>query len=209
MGLAMLGSSTIATAQGDNNDFDFANITCPADVTIECGQNINDPDLTGLPSIQLFVGAGYTFVKSDATISSSSCETVVARTWTAELEELGGSLGSVSCTQIITVRDTQGPVISGVTSPINVQCLSQVPGVNSGVTAVDACSGPEAVTSFQSAAGTPLNRCNLNTALGLGADWSFWLEELHDLGYTSSDYFHFVAPGGTLEEYADSTAHIF
>lgn len=209
MGLAMLGSSTIATAQGDNNFFDFANITCPADVTIECGQNINDPDLTGLPSIQLFVGAGYTFVKSDATISSSSCETVVARTWTAELEELGGSLGSVSCTQIITVRDTQGPVISGVTSPINVQCLSQVPGLSSGVTATDACSGPEAVTAFQSAAGTPLNRCNLNTALGLGADWSFWLEELHDLGYTSSDYFHFVAPGGTLEEYADSTAHIF
>ena len=53
MGLAMLGSSTIATAQGDNNSFDYANITCPADVTIECGQNINDPDLTGLPSIQL------------------------------------------------------------------------------------------------------------------------------------------------------------
>ena len=107
----MLGSSTIASAQGGGNAFDFANITCPDDVTIECGQNINDPDLTGLPSIEVFVGAGYTFVKSDATISTSSCETVVARTWTAELEEFGGSIGSVSCTQIITVRDTQGPVI--------------------------------------------------------------------------------------------------
>lgn len=209
MGLAMLGSSAIATAQGDNNDFDYANITCPSDVIVECGQNINDVDVTGVPTVQLLVGAGYDLVHSDATISSTNCQTVIARTWTANLNELGGSLGSVSCTQIITVRDTQGPVISGVTSPINVQCLSQVPGLSSSATAVDACSGPEAVTSFQSAAGTPLNSCNLNTALGLGADWSFWLEELHDLGYTSSDYFHFIAPGGTLEEYADGTAHVF
>ena len=207
MGLAMLGSSTIAFAQGD--EFNLANITCPSDVIVECGQNINDIDVTGAPTVQLFVGASYDLVHSDVTISSSSCQTVIARTWTANLDELGGSLGSVSCTQIITVRDTQGPVISGVTSPINVQCLSEVPGVSSGVTAVDACSGPEAVTSFQSASGTPLNRCNLTTALGLGADWSFWLEELHTLGYTSSDYFNFVAPGGTIEEYTDGTAHIF
>jgi hypothetical protein len=206
---SVLGVILFSLANSSSAQVTDVFITCPNDVIIECGQNINDVNITGAPTVEALVGVGYTFVNSDVTISTTNCQTVIARTWTALLNELGFPAGSVSCTQIITVRDTQGPVISGVTSPINVQCLSQAPGVSSGVTAVDACSGPEAVTSFQSAAGTPLNRCNLTTALGLGADWSFWLEELHDLGYTSSDYFNFVAPGGTLEEYADSTAHIF
>lgn len=199
----MLALTSSASAQ------ELYTITCPPDVTVECGQDIDDPNITGVPTIELLIGAGYNFVSSDAVISSTDCQTVIARTWTALVEELGFPVGSVSCTQIITVRDTQGPVISGVTSPINVQCISQAPGVSPGVTANDACSGNVPVTSFTSAAGTPLNRCTLTTALGPGVDWGFWLMELFEAGYISSPYFVFTAPGGTLEEYADGTAHVF
>jgi len=204
LGLALLGAANSASAQADN----YATITCPADVTIECGQNVNDYDLTGTPSVQLLVGASYDVVSSDALISSDDCTTVIARTWTAELNELGGSLGSVSCTQIITVNDTQAPVLSGVPASTTVDCVDAVPAASSSVTAVDACNGPVPVSAFQSAAGSTINSCTLTTAFGPGADWSIWLMELADLGLVSSPYFHFQAPGGTFEEYADNTARL-
>jgi len=204
LGLALLGTATTLNAQAS----EIASITCPSDVTIECGQDINNYDLTGTPSVQMFVGGGYDLVSSDATISTNACTTVIARTWTAELEELGGSLGSVSCTQVITVRDTQAPVISGVPAPITVDCVDDAPAASTSVTAVDACNGPVTVTSFQSAAGSLISTCALTTAFGPGADWSVWLMELADLGYITSPYFHFQAPGATFEQYADNTAHL-
>jgi hypothetical protein len=204
LGLALLGSATTLNAQAS----EIASITCPPDVIIECGQDINNYDLTGTPTVQMLVGGGFDLVSSDATISSDDCTSVIARTWTAELEELGGSLGSVSCTQVITVRDTQAPVISGVPAPITVQCVDAVPAPSTSVTAMDACSGMLPVTSFQSAAGSLISSCTLTTAFGPGADWSVWLMELADLGYISSPYFHFQAPGATLEQYADNTAHL-
>jgi hypothetical protein len=201
LGLALLGTASEASAQ-------LAIITCPSDVTIECGQDINNYDITGTPTVEMLVGGGFDLVSSDAVISTNACTSVIARTWTAELEELGGSLGSVSCTQVITVNDTQAPVISGVPAPITVQCVDAVPAPSTTVTAVDACSGVLPVTSFQSAAGSLINSCTLTTAFGPGADWSIWLLELADLGYISSPYFNFQAPGATFEEYADNTAHL-
>lgn len=201
LGLALLGAASEASAQ-------LATINCPSDVTIECGQNIQDYDLTGIPSVQLLVGASYDVVSSDAIVSSDDCTTVIARTWTAELNELGGSLGSVSCTQVITVRDTQAPVISGVPAGVTVDCIDAVPAPSTSVTAVDACNGSVPVTSFQSAAGSLISSCTLTTAYGPGSDWSIWLLGLADLGLVSSPYFHFQAPGATFEQYADNTAHL-
>lgn len=197
----MLGAANEASAQ-------YAIITCPADVTIECGQSIQDLDLTGTPTVQLLVGASYDLFRSDATISSDDCTSVIARTWTAELNELGGSLGSVSCTHLITVRDTQGPVISGVPSTVTVDCVDAVPAPSTTVTALDACSGASAVTSFQSAAGSLISSCTLTTAFGPGTDWSVWLMGLAEQGLVSSPYFNFQAPGATFEQYADNTAHL-
>jgi len=201
LGLALLGAASEASAQ-------LATINCPSDVTIECGQNIHDYDLTGMPSVQLLVGASYDVVSSDATLSSDDCTTVIARTWTAELNELGGSLGSVSCTQVITVRDTQAPVIGGVPANVTVDCVDAVPAPSTSVTAVDACVGSVPVTSFQSASGSLISSCTLTTAFGPGTDWSIWLFGLAEQGLVSSPYFNFQAPGATFEQYADNTAHL-
>ena len=204
LGLALLATATQLSAQTG----ELATITCPSDITLECGQNLQDYDLTGLPTVQLFVGASYDLVSSDATLSSNDCTTVIARTWSAELNELGGSLGAVSCTQVITVVDTQAPVISGVPSNITVDCVDAVPAASTAVTAEDACSGSAPVSSFQSATGSVSSTCNLTTAFGPGADWSIWLMELAELGYVSSPYFHFQAPGASFEQFADNTARI-
>ncbi len=204
LGLAMLGSVNSAFAQVNN----LASISCPDDITIECGQNIQNLSITGTPSVQLFVGASFDLVSSDAVISSNDCATTIARTWTAELNELGSSLGSVSCVQVITILDTQPPVISGIPESTTVDCVDDVPAQSTSVTAFDACSGAAEVTSFQSAAGSTINTCTLTTAFGPGADWSIWLMELADLGFVSSPYFHFQAPGGTFQEYADNTARL-
>jgi len=123
LGLAMLGSVNSAFAQVNN----LASISCPDDITIECGQNIQNLSITGTPSVQLFVGASFDLVSSDAVISSNDCATTIARTWTAELNELGSSLGSVSCVQVITILDTQPPVISGIPESTTVDCVDDVP----------------------------------------------------------------------------------
>ena len=204
LGLALLTSATNLNAQAT----DYATISCPSDATIECGQNIQDYDLTGIPSVQLLVGASYDLVSSDAVVSSNDCTTVIARTWTAELNELGGSLGSVSCTQIITVRDTQAPVISGIPVGVTVDCIDAIPAPSTSVTAVDACAGSVPVTSFQSASGSLISSCTLTTAFGPGTDWSIWLFGLAEQGLVSSPYFNFQAPGATFEQYADNTAHL-
>ena len=200
----MLGLSATSFAQ-DNN---LGSMLCPDDVTIECGQDINDLDLTGSPTVTLLVGAGYDLVSSDVVVSSNDCQTVVARTWTAQLNELGGSIGTLVCTQVITVADNTGPVLSGVPAASTVACIDDVPAASSSVTALDACSGSSAVSSFVSATGTPLTRCTLSTAFGPGADWAVWLPSLSSAGYTAGANYVFSAAGGVFEQYSDNTAHL-
>ena len=98
-------------------------INCPADALIECGQNMFDFDITGYPTLNnTYAGANITF--SDALISSGNCNVIYARTWSASFSHCanGFVVSSAQCTQIITVRDTQGPVMNGYQPTITVQC---------------------------------------------------------------------------------------
>jgi hypothetical protein len=184
----------------------LATLTCPSDVVLECGQDINNFDLTGYPSFTIYVGAGHSLNFSDNAISSGACSSTIVRTWTLSLEELGGFIGSFQCTQVITVRDTQGPAISGV-SDLSLECNQVVPFANA--TAFDVCSEATAtVTNFGSHSGRAESKCVSTTAFGPGADWAIWLPVLASNGVTASANFVFDDENGQFEQYADGTARL-
>jgi uncharacterized repeat protein (TIGR01451 family) len=78
-------------------------LTCPPDVTIECGQS-TDPSHTGWATA---IGNCDPVVSYSDSISGM-CPTIITRTWTAT--DTGGNVAT--CTQIITVVDTTPPVLT-------------------------------------------------------------------------------------------------
>jgi uncharacterized surface protein with fasciclin (FAS1) repeats len=184
-------------------------INCPADVIIECGQSIFDFDLTGYPTLNnTYAGASISY--SDALISSGSCNVVYARTWSASFTHCanGFVVSGATCTQIITVRDTEGPVLNGFQASIEVQCQEDKPEF-AFVTANDVCSGEESVTMWESHTGRADQTCNLSTAFGPGADWALWLPDMSAAGDAASANWVFDANGGKFEQYVDGTARLF
>lgn len=184
-------------------------INCPADVIIECGQSIFDFDLTGYPTLNnTYAGASISY--SDVLLSSGSCNVVYARTWSASFSHCanGFVVSGAQCTQIITVRDTDGPVMNGFEPTITVQCQEDRPDF-AFVTANDVCSGEESVTMWQSHTGRADQICNLSTAFGPGADWALWLPDLSAAGSTAGANWVFDGMGGKFEQYVDGTARLY
>lgn len=183
-------------------------ISCPADVIIECGQSIFDFDLTGYPTLNnTYAGASISY--SDVLISSGSCNVIYARTWNAVFSHCanGFVVAGAQCTQIITVRDTEGPVMNGYQPTITVECQEDRPEF-AFVTANDVCSGEESVTMWQSHTGRADQICNLSTAFGPGADWALWLPDLSAAGSTAGANWVFDGSGGKFEQYVDGTARL-
>lgn len=121
-------------------------ITCPADVTIECGDSTL-PANTGLATAVDNCDASVVPTYSDN--SAGSCPQVITRTWTAT-DDCGNSS---SCVQTITVQDTSAPT---VTPPVNatVECdgagnLAAFAAWQAGATASDICSGALPATYVQ------------------------------------------------------------
>ncbi|MDX1685513.1 MAG: hypothetical protein R3275_09765, partial [Saprospiraceae bacterium] len=109
-------------------------ITCPADVTINCGDS-TDPANTGEPTAS---DSCSSVMLSYTDSSSGSCPEIITRTWTAE-----DSCGNASsCVQTITVEDNEVPTI---TCPANVtiNCGDPSNPLNTGfATGSDNCSSP-------------------------------------------------------------------
>ena len=182
----------------------FELIACAPDVTVECGTDLNDYTITGMPQVATNSTDGeITFVPVDVVISSSDCGSVISRTWIITYGET-----SISCIQTITIVDTTGPVISGYESPVYVQCLEDVPAFDD-VTAMDVCSGEAEVETFESQTGEVETECVLSTAFGPGADWAVWLPVLSSGGVTSSANFVFDVNGGHFDQFIDGTAHLY
>ncbi len=117
-------------------DTDAPSITCPANADIDCTES-TDPSNTGTASSSDNC-SGSTVNYSDIT-DPGSCdgEYVINRTWTAT-DDCGNE---ASCTQIITVTDTDAPTI---TCPVNadIDCTESTDPSNTGsATATDNCSG--------------------------------------------------------------------
>jgi hypothetical protein len=115
-------------------------INCPSSLTVECGQP-TDPANTGIALAADNCDPNPTVTFTDVT-SPGDCIYTITRTWRAS-DECGNSS---SCVQIITVADTQGPVIS---CPPNatVACEEPTTPADTGsATAVDNCDPNPAVT---------------------------------------------------------------
>jgi hypothetical protein len=83
-------------------------ITCPSDITIECDES-TDPSNTGEATVSDTCDSAADISFSDV-VSAGACpdESTITRTWTA----IDGSGNSDSCVQVITIVDTEAPVIS-------------------------------------------------------------------------------------------------
>src|SRR5690606_29267182 len=114
-------------------------IECPSDITISCTAS-TDPSNTGeVHSTEYTIS--YTDVSTqDADGVAGTCddyEYVITRTWTA-VDACGNSS---SCVQIITIEDTEAPVIS-CPANLTLECGSNTdPSATGFATATDNCSG--------------------------------------------------------------------
>jgi hypothetical protein len=116
---------------------------------------------------------------------------------------------SVTQSLTVTIIDTEGPVFESFEEEILVSCLEEVPGPQD-LTAIDECSGLEIeVEIFESNTGELTDTCNLSTAVGPGDDWALWLPTAYAAGSVTSANFNFDANGGSFDQFADGTAHLY
>ena len=110
-------------------------ITCPDDITIECGES-SAPANTGTATATDNCDPNPTVTYTDAeTAGACPQEKTITRTWTAT-DACGNSS---SCDQIITVQDTEAPVISGPAGTI-INCDQSIdPQYTGQATAEDNC----------------------------------------------------------------------
>ena len=107
-------------------------ISCPPDVTVECGQS-TDPSSTGIATASDTCDATPTVTFTDAV--SGSCPQTITRTWKAT----DASGNSATCVQTITIRDTTPPTISCPPDK-QLQCGDSTAPSNTGMaTATDNC----------------------------------------------------------------------
>lgn len=91
-----------------------AQITCPANVTLECGADTG-PENTG-KATALCSGVDVTYKDSFAAACGNTG--VITRTWMVK----DGTGHTSSCDQTITIVDTTKPTISGVGGPLTIEC---------------------------------------------------------------------------------------
>jgi len=182
-------------------------ISCPEDVSVACA-DANNSDLVGIASVSNPYNQPVSVTYSDASVNGDGCSRTITRTWVASFAAVTGHAATTrTCTQVVSTIDNQGPVISGVTPVIEVQCADDVPDFQN-ATAV-ACAGSEPVSYFASHTGRADKVCVASTAFGPGADWALWLPDLTSNIYSISVSWVFDADGGHFDQYIDGTAHLY
>ena len=176
--------------------------TCPSDAILECGADINDLTLTGAP----IVSSDCTVEVSQVTVASENntgCLATYTRIWTIQV--IGGP--SYTCTQMITVEDTEGPVFTDLPATLNFTCVDDVPPMSE-ETAID-CNEIAVNEPFQSNTGLDTSNCVLTTPIGPGPDWAVWLDGLKLAGLQANDYYRWVPGTAYMSFYGDGTAKIW
>ncbi|HEY8404548.1 MAG TPA: hypothetical protein VIK71_08050, partial [Flavobacteriales bacterium] len=179
-----------------------ASIDAPSDLTLECGANLADLEITGVPTVDFNDCGSIDVEYSDAVISDNGCVAVYSRTW---MVYWGDEL-LASDVQIITVEDTTGPVITGVQPVVELDC-NAIPEPDM-VTVVDECGSSGPVEVFTSQTGEPISTCCLTTAYGPGSDWSIWLPLLSNGSCCFNSANWIFVDCGHFDQYADGTARI-
>jgi len=118
-------------------------ISCPADITIDCNQS-SDPSFTGSVSATDNCGGELSFSFNDQAIEISICISQINRTWTAT-----DACGNVSvCSQTIYIADTTSPTI--VCPPdISIPCDASSEPANTGTPSLSDNCDANVNSSFQ------------------------------------------------------------
>jgi len=122
-------------------------ISCPADVTVECGDS-TAPSATGMATGT--DGCGSVNISStDSSVAGCGNTEVITRTWTAT-DDCGNP---TTCVQIITVVDTTPPTIS-CPADVTVECGdSTAPSATGMATGTDGCGSVNISSTDSSVAG--------------------------------------------------------
>lgn len=115
------------------NDTTPPTLTCPPDVTVQCGNNVPPPD-NGLPAMDN-CGLAIVGLLSEV-VTDSTCENRYTITRTYQASDLCGN--TATCAQIITVNDDTPPMILCPPN-ITVTCSNNVPPPSTMLPADDNC----------------------------------------------------------------------
>ena len=139
---------------------------CPADETVECDAVPTEATVTASDNCDATSTVNFAEVRTDG---ASNFEYTLTRTWTT-IDEAGNSN---SCSQTITVVDTQAPVLSGCPADATVEC-NAIPTVAT-VTATDNCDAIATVTftEVQTADVLPNNYTLTRTWTSIDARWQY------------------------------------
>src|SRR5207247_7074732 len=133
------GNSATCTQTITVNDTNPPSITCPTNLTLNCASQLPVPNTNSVTTSDACGGPVTVTWQGDA-VSSSNCpgQFIISRTYRA-IDQCGNS---ATCTQTITINDTNPPTITCPTN-LTASCASQVPQPNTnGVTSSDSCGGP-------------------------------------------------------------------
>ncbi|TVZ57522.1 putative secreted protein (Por secretion system target) [Flavobacteriaceae bacterium MAR_2010_105] len=109
------GNETSCTFSVTINDTEAPILSCPADTSIECNKDTG-PENTGMATTTDNCESDIVITYNDIIVDSGSCANTytIVRTFTAT----DGQGNSSSCTQNITVQDTQGPTDIVINAPL-------------------------------------------------------------------------------------------
>jgi streptogramin lyase len=205
---------SIASSRGCNPT---DTLTLPADQPFSMSFFGSDPDADQALTISAnLLPAGASLVQDSASTNPVSA----VFSWTPTVAQVGVYNITFKVDDIYCYNDLCPKVLEvipcvpfsiyGVDPLVEVQCLEDKPGFQEGVYAYDECTGFYGeIETWESQTGSPEVECSATTALGPGADWAIWLEDLEESGDVASSYFHFDANGGTFKQFTDGTAHLY
>ncbi|HLF63076.1 MAG TPA: hypothetical protein VI603_04975, partial [Saprospiraceae bacterium] len=135
------GNTVTCTQKITINDVTDPVIACPADVTVECIEEVPEVDTDDVTVTDNCI-AGYEVTHVSDVSDDSHCPAVITRKYRAT-DACGNT---VTCTQKITINDVTDPVIACPVD-VTVECIEEVPEVDTDdVTVTDNCIASYEVT---------------------------------------------------------------
>jgi hypothetical protein len=111
-------------------------VVCPPNITIECDEDPNNLDLTGVPTVtDLCDPDPQASILITFPVHTSQCSTVLERIWFAT-DHCGNGNSSGLCSQFITIVDTEAPMIA-CPADVTVECGDSTDPENTGALGED------------------------------------------------------------------------
>ena len=129
-------------------------LSCPADISLECGDD-TDPAATGMAEARDNCSVARVDYVDEIIAGDCPNNYIISRTWM--VSDMAGNMAE--CIQIIELKDTQAPALIGIPSSLKVTC-ENVPPVAE-VAAMDGCDGAVEVVFTEEKTGDCANSYTL------------------------------------------------